>query len=393
MTSPHSVRRRSAALPAPARPGDDTGPDGAEQWQAEVRRDDGALDELAEEWDGLAARCASATPFQSAAWQASWWRAYGRPGRLRVVLVRRGGLLVAAAALVRGRTGVLTGLGGALIDFTDVLLDDEHAAEAAARLAAALPVRRPWQALELREVRPGSAAHQLYALWPGRRHQLLDSLCQSLPAIPMEQIYERLPGRTAQRRRAKQRKLEAAGVRAERVEPAAVGAAVAELLRLHALQWEGRGVTPEHTSERFRAHLTESTAGLARRGQAVLYRYQLDGEPVAVDLMLLGRRFAGLYLYGAHPRLRERLDVAGLLFATGLAEAVAAGVPEINLLRGEEPYKERWRPNREHNHRLLFGPRRGAVLLSLRLAAVRSRVALARRLRGPVRRLRERLAR
>ncbi|GAA1959819.1 GNAT family N-acetyltransferase [Kitasatospora viridis] len=385
--------RRAAAVPAPARPGDPAGPAEAVRWQTEVRRDDGALDELAAEWDDLAERCATATPFQAAAWQASWWRQYGRPGRLRVVLVRRGGRLVAATALHRTRGGVLTALGGGLIDCTDLLLDDRYTDEAAARLAAALPLRRPWQALELREVPPGSAAHQVYAHWSGRRHQLLDSLCQHLPAVSMERMYDRMPGRTAQKRRAKQRKLEAVGVRAERVEPAAVPAAMGELLRLHALQWETRGVTPEHTTERFRAHLAESTAGLAERGQAVVYRYHLDGELVAVDLLLLGRTFAGLYLYGAHPGLRERLDVAGLLFATGLAEAVAAGVPVISLMRGDEPYKSRWRPDREHNHRLLLGPRRGAVLLSLRLAAVRGRAALAPRLREPVRRLRALLRR
>ncbi|PYC65754.1 glycosyl transferase family 1 [Streptomyces tateyamensis] len=350
-------------------------------WTSEVRREDDALVTLAAQWQELAARCRTATPFQSAAWQASWWRAYGRPGRLRVVLVRRDGLLVGAAALRLDRGGRLTGLGGRLIDFTDVLLDDACAEQAAARLAAALPLRRPWQLLELHEVRPGSAAHLLYAAWTGRRHQLLDSVCQHLPAVPMDQLLARLPGRTAQRSRAKQRKLLEAGVVATRVPPEQTGAAMEDLLRLHALQWESRSVTPEHVSARFRQHLTESTAGLARIGQAVVYRYHLDGELLAVDLLLLCPSLAGLYLYGAHPRLRERIDIAGLLFGTSLQEAVAAGIPELSLMRGEEPYKQRWRPEQERNHRLLLGPRHFAVALSVRLAVVRARTALAPRLR------------
>ncbi|WP_228718123.1 GNAT family N-acetyltransferase [Kitasatospora acidiphila] len=382
---PHPLRRRPLPLSEPAR--------SATDWQTELRCDDAALDELAEEWDVLAARCRSATPFQAVGWQASWWRAYGRPGALRVVLVRREGVLVGAVALHRTRTGTLTGLGGGLIDYTDVLLDDEHAAEAASRLAAALPVRRPWQALELREVRAGSAAHLLYAAWTGRRHQLADSVCQYLPAVPMEQLMTRLPGRTAQRSRAKQRKLADTGVEARRVPAAEAGAAMADLLRLHALQWQSRRVTPEHLSEHFRAHLVESTGRLARSGQAVVYRYYLGGELMAVDLLMLCPRLAGLYLYGAHPGLRERLDIAGLLFGTSLQEAVQAGVPELSLMRGEEPYKERWRPDRERNLRLLLGPRRCAVRLTLRLAVVRSRVALAPHLRGPVRRLRALLRR
>ena len=374
--------------PAPPRT-----PAAAPGWTTEIRRDDRALADLAPEWDELAARCRTATPFQAAAWQRSWWNAYGRPGALRVLLVRRDGLLVAAAALQRGRTGSLSALGGRLIDFTDVLLDDSCAAEAAARLADLLPLRRPWQALELREVRPGSAAHQVYAHWRGRRHQLLDSVCQHLPAVPMEQLLTRLPGRTAQRSRAKQRKLAEAGVQARRVAVADVPAAMGELLRLHALQWETRGVTPEHVSERFAAHLKESTAGLVAIDRAVVYGYYLEDELMAVDLLLLCPWFAGLYLYGAHPRLRERLDIAGLLFGTSLEEAVRAGVTELSLMRGEEPYKERWRPDREHNQRLLLGPRRFAVALTLRLTLVRARAAAVPHLRGPVRRLRRTLSR
>jgi hypothetical protein len=362
-------------------------------WTAEVRREDDALVALAGEWQDLAGRCRTATPFQSAAWQASWWRAYGRPGRLRVVLVRRDGRLVGAVALRQGPGGRLTGLGGRLIDYTEVLLDRDCAEQAAAALAAALPLHRPWQLLELHEVRPGSAAHLLYAAWTGRRHQLLDSVCQHLPAVPMDELLARLPGRTAQRSRAKQRKLLEAGVVARRVPQEETAAAMGELLRLHALQWESRTVTPEHVSARFGQHLTESTTGLARIGQAVVYRYFLDEELLAVDLLLLCPSFAGLYLYGAHPRLRERIDIAGLLFGTSLQEAVAAGIPELSLMRGEEPYKQRWRPERERNHRLLLGPRHFAVALSLRLAAVRARAALAPRLREPVRRVRDLLGR
>ncbi|WP_327066563.1 GNAT family N-acetyltransferase [Kitasatospora sp. NBC_01250] len=383
----------TALHPGPAAPAEPGGPAAPTGWTTETHRDDQALTRLAPEWDALAARCRTATPFQSAAWQASWWRGYGRPGALRVVLVRRDGVLVGAAALMRTRTGTLTGLGGGLIDFTDVLLDESCAAEAAAALARALPLRRPWQALDLREVRPGSAAHQVYAHWHGRRHQLLDSVCQQLPAVPMEQLLSRLPGRTAQRSRAKQRKLLESGVVARRVPAEEVGPAMDDLLRLHALQWQGRTVTAEHTSERFATHLRESTAALALAGQAVVYRYYLDEELMAVDLLLCCRSFAGLYLYGAHPQLRERIDIAGLLFGTSLEETVRAGIPEISLMRGEEPYKERWRPEREHNHRLLLGPRHFAGALSLRLSLARVRAAAVPRLRGPVRRLRGLLSR
>ncbi|OLL93722.1 hypothetical protein Ae356Ps1_3619c [Pseudonocardia sp. Ae356_Ps1] len=66
-----------------------------------VRRDDGAFAALGAEWDALHRRCPTAGVFQSVEWLESWWRSYGRPGALRLVVVRRDGRAVAGAALTR----------------------------------------------------------------------------------------------------------------------------------------------------------------------------------------------------------------------------------------------------------------------------------------------------
>ncbi|NED18470.1 GNAT family N-acetyltransferase, partial [Streptomyces sp. SID9913] len=94
---------------------------------------EGAFDALAEDWTRLYRRCATATPFQSHAWLSSWWHTYGRPGDLRLLLVRAGGELVAAAPLMRVRRPwpALVTLGGAVSDYGDVLLDDAHGRAAA----------------------------------------------------------------------------------------------------------------------------------------------------------------------------------------------------------------------------------------------------------------------
>ncbi|MBV2151359.1 GNAT family N-acetyltransferase [Kitasatospora sp. SUK 42] len=348
-------------------------------WTTELRREDDALDTLAEEWDDLAARCRTATFFQAADWQRSWWRHYGRPGALLVVLVRRDGRLVGAGAFLRrgGPFGGLTGLGAGLVDYTDVLLDDGCADRAAAEFAAALPLTRPWHWLELREVHPEAAAQRVYAHWRGTRRRYRDSLCQYLPAVPMERLLKRVPGKTAQRSRVKLRKIAEAGVQVRSTPVAEVPAALEGLLRLHFLQWQERGVTAEHRTERFARHLTESTTGLVATGRAAVHRFHLDGELVAVNLLLLCPSFGGLYMYGAHPVLRERLDIAGLLFSAALDETVGAGVPLLGLLRGQEPYKQRWRPDRLANQRLLLGPVGAAPAAAVRAGAVRLRQSAA----------------
>jgi CelD/BcsL family acetyltransferase involved in cellulose biosynthesis len=221
-----------------------------EEWVVEVRRADDGLAGLGADWDGLLSRCAAATPFQAYAWLESWWRTYGEPGTLRLILVWRGGRLVAAAPfMLRRRAGctVLTPLGGAHSDFADVLVDDAMAAQASLVLAVAL-VREPgWQAIDVPDARPGSVAGAaLWHAWPGARWTIPASLCLELPAMPIEDLVRDLPthSRKTVRRRLNQIGRAAPDIR--EVTAADTDRAVTDLLRLHAAQWQGRGLNSHH---------------------------------------------------------------------------------------------------------------------------------------------------
>ncbi|MEU9700916.1 GNAT family N-acetyltransferase [Streptomyces sp. NPDC047981] len=329
-------------------------------------------------------RCSTATPFQSHSWLHSWWVSYGAPGALRVVLVRRAdGELVAAAPLMRARgpLPVLTQLGGAITDFTDVLLDDA-CQEAAPALAGALARAARGAVIDLREVRPGAAAEQVFARWRGPRRRLPDSLCLELPAVPMDALLERIPSGKAQRVRAKLRKLDALGID-ERIVPGdEVPDALERLLKLHQLQWRGRGVTVEHTSDRFAQHLARAVRPMVEHGDARVTEFRLGGDVVAADLTLMSPRLAGGYLYGADPVLRERkVDVATMLLRHGARETSASGRATLSMLRGTEPYKQHWRPETVPNQRLMLAGGGTAPLLWLRAGAADGRRWAARQAR------------
>ena len=349
---------------------------GAGTWTVEVRCDDGCLAELGADWDDLYRRSAAATPFQSHAWLTAWWRNYGRPGRLRVVLVRRDGRLVAAAALMRvHRWGcpVFTPVGGGLSDFTDVLCDDAAGPTAVRLLVGALLERRDWRLLDLPEVRPGAAAEHLPAAWPGRHWRAPASLCLDLPATPVEDLVRNLPGHARKTVRRRLNQLDRLGMQVRAATAGDADRAVAELLRLHAVQWQERGGNPEHRRARFARHLTQAVRGMLDAGQAVLLEYRLDGRHVASNLVLVAPGVAGGYLYGAEPSLRDRVDIATLLVTTTMPVAHERGCATMSMLRGAEAYKNRWRPEEARNTRLLLT--RGASPQA-RLYAT---VALARR--------------
>ncbi|GAA2256701.1 glycosyl transferase family 1 [Streptomyces ruber] len=347
--------------------------------RSEICADEAEFARLAAPWGRLYRRCGAATPFQCHAWLHSWWLSYGRPGALRLVLVREGGELRAAAPLmlVRGPLPTLVPLGGAVSDYADVLIDDEHADRAAAALTEGLAAAARTALIDLRETRPGAAAERVYERWRGPRRKVADSVCLELPAGTLEELLARLPPGRAQRVRSRIRKLDALGVEHRAVRrPEEVEAALRTMLDLHRLQWQGRGVTAEHLRPRFREHLVRSVVPMTRTGDALVTEFLLDGEVTAVDVTLLSRRVAGGYLFGAHPRLRERkADIATMLLHASAGQLGGGGQEVLSLLRGTEAYKSRWRPDTVVNQRLLLARRRTAPLLSAVLcgAAVRDR--------------------
>lgn len=121
---------------------------------AELVTDERVFAALAPAWGRLHARCAAATPFQSHAWLHSWWLSYGRRGRLRLLLVRRGGELLAAAPLmlVRRPLPALVPLGGPISDYADVLLDDGDDGRAADALTEALADAARTALVDFREI-------------------------------------------------------------------------------------------------------------------------------------------------------------------------------------------------------------------------------------------------
>jgi len=338
-----------------------SGPKGS-RWTVEYRRDDGALSAVAAEWRDLYDRCRTATPFQSHEWLDSWWREYGKSGRLRLILVRRDGLLVAAAAMMltpRWSCAALAPMGDGISDLTDILVDDSCAPEATEQLASALLEETGWHVLDLPEVRPDGPAAAFAEVWPARQWRFAAATCLEITAKPLGEALVEVPGRTAHTIEKKLRKIDTMGIESRIVRPDEVAAAVEDLVRLHTAQWEGRGGNPEHLRPRFARHLTTALEAMVLADRAIVTRYAWEGRVVCCDILLLGHEFAGDYLYGIHPDLREKLDAYTMVLRDSLAHTHERGLPTLSQLRGTEPHKQRLRPRHVASSRILLAPRRG----------------------------------
>ncbi|RBY96239.1 glycosyl transferase family 1 [Blastococcus sp. TF02-8] len=323
-------------------------------WSTTVLQDAAALDAIAVEWAALHAGSPNSTPFQSHAWLTSWWREYGRAGRLRIVLVRRDGVLRGAAPLHvvrRGGVPVLAPLGDEISDVSDVLAADDEALD---RLVGALLGLRGWQALDLPEVRPGTAASRLPSAWPARVHRLAASVMLQVPGRPVAELLTTLRSSSAKAVRKKLRRADELGLACRPVDADGAEEAVRRLLDLHARQWAGRGMTAEHGRERFARHLTAAVPAMVAAGHAAVLEYSLEGEHVASQIHLVGTEFVGSYLAGIAPEARARFDVAVAMMREDLELTATLERPVFTMFRGEEEYKLRWHPEPVANQRLLL---------------------------------------
>ncbi|MCW2583982.1 MAG: hypothetical protein JWQ53_2772 [Klenkia sp.] len=369
------------ARPA-ARSADAGAASGASSGTPELLRGLHALESLADEWDELHAQVPTATPFQRHAWVTAWARSYAARDDVRVTLVRHEGRLQAAAAwhlVGRGPWRVLRPLGGAQSDVTEVLA--VAGVEPWAAFLAALRRDRSWIAVDLPEVHPGSQAEALARRWPGRSLAVRSSTSLVLPVGPLPELLARVPARTASTLRRKLRKVEALGVDVRELGPAEVPAGIDRLLALHQAQWRGRGGNPEHLSRRFHDHLVEAVTAMTAQGCAALREFEVDGVLVMAQVVLHDHGDFDYYLAGIAPDLRDRIDTSVLLVTQDLLTAQALGAHRYSMLRGEEDYKTRWRPDRVTATRwALARPDRPTGL------AVLGAVGLDRRLRDTVKR-------
>jgi CelD/BcsL family acetyltransferase involved in cellulose biosynthesis len=211
-----------------------------------------------------------------------------------------------------------------------------------------------WRVLDLPEVLPGSAARGWVDGWTGGIRRTPSSLNLQLPALPMPEILARIPAKTAGKIRRKLNKIDKLGIERVELSPAAVPAAIGELIRLHEAQWAGRRGNPEHLTERFRTFFGAALQPMVDRGQAVVVEYRLDGRLMASEVHLVGHQQLSYYLPGIDPELRQHIDTSVLLVSRGLDLARRRELPEYSFLRGDEDYKLHWRPDHVTAERILL---------------------------------------
>jgi CelD/BcsL family acetyltransferase involved in cellulose biosynthesis len=302
----------------------------------EIHRD---IDLVAGEWDELADRLRAA-PFLRPGWFAAWRRAFGS-GRLEIIAARRGGRLVAVAALERKRI-VLRSPTNWHTPVWAPLAEDAEALRATAQ--AMVERAQPWLSLGFVDV----GSEELEACrnaTTGCRTRMYT--LERSPYVALQETWEEYERRLTAKRRSNlkrlQRRLEERGRVAFDVHDGRsdLAALLDEGFRVEASGWKGKRGTAIGSTPETRLFYEEVAAWAANRGSLRLAFLRLDGRALAFDF--------AIEEVGAHSLLKTGFDQAWRSFAPGvllrqrmIARAFGQGLDTYEFLGDATDWKLEW---------------------------------------------------
>lgn len=313
----------------------------------EVITNEAAFARLEPAWRSLEASSTSAGLFRGYTWQFEWWRALGGGRSLRILVDRgTGGARGILPLYLENRDGVsrlaLIGSPGGGSDYLDIVSAD--AAARSALLAHALTLQA--DLLELDDVDLSSplvaaAANQ------SREHEVVSETVSRYPCPfirvrgSFRDYQEQVARQDTLKRRQKWFAAQPGFRLACETAPEQVPAFLDRFFRLHAARWRVDGGSQAFADSRLVAFHRRVTSRLAEESSARMWTLWVAGEAIAVAYSFEDGKRSLYYQSGFLPEWGARS--AGLvLFARYVEDAFDRGCEEVDLLRGDEPYKSEW---------------------------------------------------
>lgn len=344
---------------------------------------------LREEWNTLLRNSHADCPFLTWEWLHPWWTHLGAGSKLRIITVRAGSTLIAAAPLRITRSlGVFPqleflGTGNAGSDYLDVIVRRGFETEGLAAMARAIEAEG--MALSLRHLPEKSRASELSSRLAGHGWTAGESQMAICPIITLSNLtwdsYLATLGSSHRANvRRRMRGLESKyelGFHQVRTEQER-SEALAHLFRFHDARWGAESTA--FTTEPLRAFHDEATRLALDEGWLSLYVMTLNGETAGV---MYGFTYRGTFYFYQHAcDAQYQTQSAGLvLMALTIRAAIEEGVRTFDLLYGSEAYKAHWaRDHRPLMALQLFPAHLGGALHRRSLEVKRTVRAVARHL-------------
>lgn len=308
-------------------------------------------------WWKLWERDPDAVPFQSPAWLLPWWRQFGSE-ELRAIVVERGGEAIAflpfyvlhdtarrkrqLLPLGVGTTDYLDGVFAPECSLEEIRQGIEHLRREAEHDEFCVP-QLPEHSRLLEALNQGTGIWNQGTEASEARVLLSPSeSCSRMPAVTMADLPQKIRRNAMYYRNRAQRSGKLELVQADESSWECV---FEDLCRLHGLRWQTRGEDGVLVDERVVRWHRESIPLLLKAGLLRLIALRLDDQLIAVLYSLIDRnrdrRTQYFYLTAYSPEHAD-LRPGTLLIAYAVEHAANEGVKTIDMLRGDEEYKQIW---------------------------------------------------
>jgi CelD/BcsL family acetyltransferase involved in cellulose biosynthesis len=306
--------------------------------------------ELAAEWDALAAQGMTDTPFQTLAYQQTWWQNL-RPSNanLQTITVRQpDGELTAIACLYVTAEGIVY-FNGCVeeTDYLDLICTPENAAAAWTAVFDRLgsPQFPKWTTLELCNIPAASASRTvLPQLAQNQGLKATETISEVCPIIQLPDTFEAyLDNLDSKQRREINRKLRraaGANVTIHIVGPeddlASEVTAFLELLQKSTFEKR------EWLTDSRRAVFHETAQSALANGTLQLMFAEVNGQKAAALFNFDYQDRIWVYNSGLDPSAFGALSLGVVLTAKAIEQAIENGRSQFDFLRGSETYKYRF---------------------------------------------------
>ncbi len=294
-----------------------------------------ALDRIADEWQALVCSQPCSTPFQLPVWLLTWWTHFGS-GRLQVLTLREGGVLVGIVPLFlhewNGRNQ-LTLLGTGLSDWTDPILPPT----ALTLLKQYLQDDRSWDVLHWQDLSADSPLAQLPEVLVEE-----DTPCTESRFNTSFDEFWAARGKDLRRNvRRYGDRARASGSVELHVTATATPELLNDLVRLHTARWQEQGEAGMIAANQAEPFLRDVAARLSSKGLLRLLILRFNGQSAAMNLgVVLHNDYFG-YMSAFDPQ-QESHGFGRLLLYEAFRYCFQHGINSWQFLRGQETYKTWW---------------------------------------------------
>lgn len=321
--------------------------------RADVHFGAGLFQELEGPWRDLASHSPNASPFQTIEWNRIWWRHFGGARQPQVHAVYDGKDLVGLMPIMRthGPWRTLRPMGLGPSDYLHPLARPGLEEDVARVVLESVKTQKGVDLIDLHQVREtralatcfeGPVLEQATCLvldLPGSFDAYLQSIGKSL-RYDVRKLDKSLfaSGRAA---------IESFGIEE-------IDRGMEIFFEQHKLRWRKRGLPGAFLGRSIRFH-KEWAVSAARNGWLRLSVLSLDKEPIGAIYAMAHGETAYYYQAGFDPA-KGSVSPGTLLVAHTIRQSIEEGARHFDFMRGDEPYKRRWKPNHVYRNLRLMAP-------------------------------------